>query len=402
MARNGSSDDLRRGGGGHHKVTPVELFFDLVFVFAITQLSHALLADVSLGNAFQLAILLFAVWWVWIYTSWVTNWLNPDLVAVRLMLFAMMLAGLAMSAAIPKAFGERGLVFGAVFALLHVGRTLFGLWAVKGHDPHLARNFERILVWLVASGIFWIAGGLVEGERRIMLWLIALTIEFIAPMFGYYSPWLGRSHTSDWQVSGEHMAERCGLFIIIALGESILITGATFAGLEWKATTIIAFCVAFAGSVAMWWIYFNIGAEEATHRISHTKDTGALARSAYTYLHLPIVAGIVVGAVGDELVVAHPYGHTDMKIAATIIGGAALFIFGNILFKHATAGRWPLSHLVGLALLALSVLAVPYIWPVALAAIVTSILILVAVWETLSLGTTRQLMIKLEAGAPKH
>lgn len=402
MARNGSLIDLRRGEGAHHKVTSVELFFDLVFVFAITQLSHALLADVSVANTFQLAILLFAVWWVWIYTSWATNWLNPDFVAVRIMLFVLMLAGLAMSAAIPKAFGERGHIFGIAFALMQVGRTAFAVWAVKSHDPHLARNFERILLWLCISGIFWVAGGFAAGQQRIALWLIALLIEFAGPLTGYYSPWLGRSRTTDWHVSGAHMAERCGLFIIIALGESILVTGATFAGLEWKPTTIMAFCVAFTGSVAMWWIYFNVGAEEATHHISHAQDTGAMARSAYTYLHLPIVAGIVVTAVGDELVLAHPYGHTDMKTAATVIGGVALFLVGNILFKHATAGRWPFSHLVGLTLLALSMLAVPYVWPVVLAAIVTCILIIVATWETLSLGTTRQLMVKLESRATKH
>ncbi|MGL5736537.1 MAG: low temperature requirement protein A, partial [Beijerinckiaceae bacterium] len=331
--------DLRRAEGRHHKVTSVELFFDLVFVFAITQLSHALLADVSIANALRLTLVLLAVWWVWMYTTWVTNWLDPDYVPVRIMLFVLMLAGLVMSAAIPKAFGDLGLIFGAAYAAMQVGRAAFALWAFWRHDAGQRHNFQRILIWLVASAILWIAGGLAEGQTRVLIWVTALGIEFLAPVAGFYTPVLGRSQTSDWNVSSEHMAERCGLFVIIALGESILVTGATFAGLEWKPTTISAFGVAFIGSVAMWWIYFNAGAEEATHHFAQASDPGSMARLAYTYLHIPIVAGIVVTAVGDELSLAHPYGHTDMKTAATLIGGPALFILGNILFKHATAGR---------------------------------------------------------------
>lgn len=394
--------DLRRGEGAHHKVTSVELFFDLVFVFAITQLSHALLADVSIANSLRLSIVLLAVWWVWMYTTWVTNWLDPDYVPVRLMLFVLMAAGLVMSAAIPKAFGERGLIFGVAYASMQVGRAAFALWALWRHDTRQRLNFLRILAWLCVSGVLWIAGGLAEGQTRVLIWLTALSIEFLAPVAGFYTPVIGRSQTTDWNVSSEHMAERCGLFVIIALGESILVTGATFAGLEWKPSTIAAFAVAFVGSVAMWWIYFNAGAEEATHHFAHAADTGRVARLAYTYLHIPIVAGIVVMAVGDELSLAHPYGHTDMKTAATVIGGPALFVLGNILFKHATAGRWPLSHLVGLACLGLSCLTVPYVWPVVLAAIVAAILVLVAVWETVSLGTTRTVVKKLQSKATAH
>jgi low temperature requirement protein LtrA len=146
------------------KVTMVELFFDLVFVFAVTQLSHTLLANLTLVGVLQVSLLLLAVWWVWIYTSWVTNWLDPDRVPVRLCLFVMMLAGLLLSVSIPRAFADRGLLLAGVYVFMQVGRTLFFLWAVRGAPRGMVRNFQRIAAWLILSGVFWIAGGLVAGS----------------------------------------------------------------------------------------------------------------------------------------------------------------------------------------------------------------------------------------------
>jgi low temperature requirement protein LtrA len=198
-------------------------------------------------------------------------------------------------------------------------------------------------------------------------------------------PGLGRSSTTDWSIEGSHMAERCALFVIIALGESILVTGATFAGLAWTAEHTGAFLVAFAGSVAMWVIYFNIGAERGTRLIASSADPGRLARNGYTYLHIVIVAGIIVTAVGDELVLHHPGSHTDIKTAMVLIGGPALYLVGNALFKWLSAVYLPLSHLIGLGLLALLILAVPVITPLLLSAAITAVLMLVAAWESISL-----------------
>ena len=387
----GISQDLRRPAtSGHQKVTMVELFFDLVFVFAITQLSHALLADVTVANGLRIGLLLLAVWWAWIYTSWATNWLDPDKALVRFMLFVLMLSGLVMSAAIPRAFTERGLAFALAFVVIQVGRTAFACWALRRHSDSHFRNFARITCWLALSGVFWIVGGLAEGNLRLTCWLIALAIEYAAPALGFWTPNLGRSTTRDWDIDPAHMAERCSLFVIIALGESLLVTGATFEKAVWKPTTMMAFVVAVVGTIAMWWVYFNIGAEEATHRFKRAENPGSIARLAYTYLHLPIVAGIVVAAVGDELVLAHPYGPIDTKTAATLIGGPFLFIGGTLLFKRATAGRWPLSHLVGLCLLLLTILTVPFLWPLGVAVLCAGILVLIAIWETLSLRAVKK------------
>jgi low temperature requirement protein LtrA len=369
----------------HAKVSFVELFFDLVFVFAITQISHSLLEHFTLQGLAQAALLLGAVWWVWVYTSWVTNWLDPDSAPVRLMLFALMFAGLLLSTSIPEAFGEKGLVFAGAYAAMQIGRSVFTLLSLKGRSPANYRNFQRITAWLVLTGMLWIAGGLVEGQARFALWALALGIELVLPSIGFRFPGLGRSTTADWDIEGGHLAERCGLFIIIALGESVLVTGATFAKLAMTPETVLAFANSFASSVAMWWIYFNIGAERASHRIAHSDDPGRIARIAYTYIHLLLVAGIILVAVADEFVLAHPAGHTEAKVAIAVIAGPACYVLGNLLFKKATAGWYPLSHLVGLALFALLVPAATILSPLALSLAATLVLIVIATWETLSL-----------------
>lgn len=372
-----------------NRVSMVELFFDLVFVFAVTQLSHALLDDLTPTGALRTLLLFLAVWWLWIFTSWVTNWLDPDRAPVRVMLFALMLGGLLLSSSIPQAFGERGLVFGAVFALMQVGRSAFVAWAMyRDRRVVLFRNFVRISLWLLLSGAFWIAGGLADGATRAIWWLLAVGIEYAAPMLAFPVPGLGRSTTADWDVDGHHLAERCALFVIIALGESVLVTGATFAAHAWNSATVAAFVVAFLGSVAMWWIYFDTGAERASHRIAHSDDPGRQARLAYTYIHLLIIGGVIVCAVADELVLAHPDHATDAGLAA-ILGGPALYLAGNALFKWASNNRRgpPLSHLVGLALLAMLVpAAYAHLFSaLALGAATTGVLLVVATWETMAL-----------------
>jgi low temperature requirement protein LtrA len=369
----------------HARVTFVELFFDLVFVFAVTQLSHSLLAHLTLIGLVHAALLFMAVWWVWVFTSWVTNWLNPETTPVRLMLFALMLAGLVLSTSIPHAFEAKGLAFAGAYVFMQVGRCLFMLWALKGRSPGNYRNFLRITSWLALAGVFWIAGGLAEGGWRLGLWLVALAIEYVSPSVNFWTPGLGRSTTAEWDVEGAHMAERCGLFIIIALGESILITGAKFGNLSWTPTTVAAFLVAFVASVAMWWVYFNIGAERASRHIAGSADPGRVARLAYTYMHLPLVAGIILAAVGDELVLVHPTGHTDAKTAAVLVAAPALYLAGNLLFKRATATSPALSHMIGLGLLALLIPVSTLVQPLTFSAATTAVLVLVAAWETISL-----------------
>jgi low temperature requirement protein LtrA len=176
-----------------------------VFVFAVTQLSHTLVADLTLTGMLRVTLLLLAVWWVWIYTSWVTNWLDPERIPVRACLLVLLVAGLVMSVSIPHAFDELGLYFAGAYAFMQVGRTLFFLWAVRGGPATLLQNFQRILVWLGTSGALWIAGAYCEGWSRFGLWLVALAIEFAGPWCYFAVPGLGRSTTADWNVHGGHL-----------------------------------------------------------------------------------------------------------------------------------------------------------------------------------------------------
>ena len=375
----------QRGHADSGKVGMVELFFDLVFVFAVTQLSHALLKNLDAQGALQVGLLFLETWWVWIYTVWATNWFDPDKKAVRAALFALLVAGLLMSVSIPRAFTDLGWLFGASIMLQQFGRALAMLAACRGEDGALRRNFLRISIWIGCSGLLWVAGGLAAPESRMAWWLAALAVDLAAPMLYYLVPGLGRSTLADWNVDGSHMAERCALFVIIALGESLLVSGATFADLAFDAGTVLAFLLAVVGSILMWWLYFDHGLEQGHHRIVHSQTPGRHARNNYTYLHIPIVAGIIVGAVGDVLVLSHPYSGNPAAMTA-IIGGPLLFLAGTALFKWLAHTRaWPpLSHSLGvLLLLVLGALAIALQMTPLLATLGCVLALLcVAVWES--------------------
>jgi len=373
-----------RGQADSGKVGAVELFFDLVFVFAVTQLSHTLLKDLSLTGALQVGLMFLTTWWVWIYTTWVTNWLDPERIPVRSALFVLMIVGLMMSVSIPQAFGARGWLFAGSVVAQQVGRSLFALWALRD-IPNLRRNFLRIVAWTSTSAVFWLLGGFNESSMRGGFWLVALAIELLGPPLYFWTPGLGRSTSADWNVEGNHMAERGAGFVIIALGESLVVTVATFADMRLGAADTGIFLLAVLGSVLMWWLYFDQGAEQGHHRITHSHDPGRHARNIYTYLHVPIIAGIIVSAVGDELLQAHP-DHGDPAQMAAIVGGPWIFLVGTMLFKWVTHSRPypPLSHMTGVGLMtALALLATPLgLTPLVATAGTVIVLLLVAVWES--------------------
>jgi len=388
-SRNERSLFRTRGTAEGERVEYVELFFDLVFVFAVTRLSHMLLEDFSTAGALRVALLLGAVWWVWIYTSWVTNWLAPERLPVRLCLFVMMGAGLLLAVAIPEAFGEYALIFAACYVAMQLGRTAFFLWAARDGSVELRQAFWRIFVWFCVSAVFWLGGALLQ-QFQPLAWSLALFLELAAPAVYYWVPGMGRSHTQDWNIAGGHLAERCGLFVIIALGESLLLTGTAFADLEWSTHTpaaLLAFASAAVGTILMWWIYFDTGAHRAHHRIAHSSDPGQQGRLAYTYIHVLIVAGIIVCAVADELLLAHG-AHGETWIV--ILTGPLLYITGTALFKWVMNDRRapPFSHVAGFAML------LALVWPaynhrlttLSLGLATTGVLLVVAVWESLALG----------------
>jgi low temperature requirement protein LtrA len=346
---------LREPNTAHAQVGYIELFFDLVYVFAVTQLSHHLLGKLDWTGALETVILFLAVWWAWMYTVWATNWINPEHGANRLVLGALMVGSLVMSSTLPHAFAGAGLAFAIAYVCVQVGRSLYVSWALGEWRPGGKRTLMRIAVWFSVSAIPWIIGGLTAGhEERMLWWAGALAIESLGPICYYRVPCLGRSTVEDWTISGGHMAERCALFIIIALGEGVVIIGATFGGLEPTGAAIAAFLTTFLGSFAMWWVYFDIGAKRGAEHIEHHDSPGLVGRNAFTYWHIPIVAGIIVLAVGDELALTHPLEPAHAPVILVVVGGMTLFLGGTMFFKRISSGNpwFPLSHIVGLWLVA--------------------------------------------------
>ncbi len=372
---------LLRDRSGVQRVTNIELFFDLVYVFAVTQLSHYLLRDANLRGALQAGLLLAMVWLVWAYTTWVTNWLDPDQMAVRLLLVVLMLISLAMSASLPRAFEDLGLWVAAAYAIQQLGRTAFMVIALRGHP--LQRNFLRIGAWCLISSALAVAGGVAHGNARVLLWLGSVCVDLLGGVAGFATPGLGRSRTSDWTIEGGHFAERCQAFILIALGESVVIIGATLSGQKVTASSVTAFVVAFGGSVALWWLYFDRSAEAAAQLIARSQDPGRLGRSAYHLIHPVMVAGIIVAAAADDMVLSDPGAVASHPAVWMILGGPALFLAGHAAFKRVVWGHVPWSRLAGVVVLALLALASGSVPRLALSACAGAVVAVVAAADRL-------------------
>jgi low temperature requirement protein LtrA len=273
--------------------------------------------------------MLVALYWAWNYTTWMTNWFDPDTVPIRLVLVFVMAASLLMAVAIPEGFGEYALLFACGYSGLQIGRNAF----VVAVTPRgrFNQNFRQILAWSVLSAPLWVAGGIVDAEAlRWVLWLAALGIDLAGPLAAYWLPGAGTTPMSQWQIEGAHFGERFQLFVIIALGESIVLAGATASDTGLSVDVVAALLLAFLSSTALWWLYFGQVAGAVLERIrgATAEERGQIGRDIYTYLHLPIIAGIVLVAVGDELVIAHPIDDLHDAGALVALGGTALFLAG--------------------------------------------------------------------------
>ncbi len=375
-----TSTHLRPRGGEEQQTTAVELLFDLVYVFAITQLSHLVIAHLDLTGTAQAVFLLWVVWWAWIYTTWMVNWFDPRSGKVRLVLIGCTLASLLMAAAIPTAFGGNALLFAACYTALQVGRNVASV-SLLSRSHALRMVLERICVWSALSGVLWIAGGLAPASLRLAFWGPALLVDLAAPLLGYRTPGLGRAHTDDYPVEGGHFAERFQSFVIIALGESIVVTGASAAAKGLGGLTIVALGTAFLVSGGLWWLYFGEVAENSRAHLRSAADTGALARDAYTYLHLPIVAGIIMVAVGDDLLISSPDGALSAAGMTMTVGGPALYLAGESLFRLRMIGSVSAKRALAIVLLALFGAAAGGLPALAVSVVVAALLGALAAWE---------------------
>ena len=309
-----------RGDVDGQPTTTIELFFDLVYVFAITQLSHLILDDLSVAGVAHAAFLLLIVWWAWIYTTWMANWFDPASPAVRSVLTGVMLASLLMAAALPGAFGDDGVLFAVSYVVLQVGRNAAAA-ALLARDHPLREVFERLLVWSVVSGALWLAGASLDGDARLLLWMPggrARPLRTVCRVLdsprrspgderlGHRGRPLHRAlravhHHRARRVDRRHRRNR--------RGRRAHHHGRARAG-----------CGVPADRRAV--VAVLRRAFRATHAVMRScEDPGRLARDAYTYLHVPIVAGIIAAAVGDDLLIAHPSSAAHGIAVALVLGG---------------------------------------------------------------------------------
>ncbi len=367
-----------RSDEARDRVTNVELFFDLVYVFAVTQLATLLLEDVSVRGALETAVVLAMVWQIWVYTTWGVNYLDPDKLPTRVMLLVAMIASLVLASGIPQAYGDQGALVAGTYVTVQLARPLYIIWALRGDVLQMV--FIRILPWSAVSSVLLVLGAMAREDLRAAFWAAGIAIDLVAAAFGFWVPGLGRSKTTDWTISGAHFAERCQAFVLIALGESlVVIGGAHLQHPDFR--DIAAVAVAFAGAVALWWIYFDRHAADSAARIEASDDPGRLARDAFHWVHIALIGGIIVTAAADEFLLHDPGQDARGPIQWLVLGGTALFLGAHALFKAVVwrVASWPriIAVLVLLALVPLG----PHLTVLGLGAVTLAIVVAVAITD---------------------
>ncbi|MWB97252.1 low temperature requirement protein A [Agromyces seonyuensis] len=363
------------------RVTYVELFFDLVFVFALTQLGAVLYEQQTLLGAIEGVILLCALWWAWVSTTWLTNWLDPTAVPVRAFVILLAFVVFTASVAIPEAFGERAWVFAVAYTGLQVGRAVFLVLATRAHEPAASREFRQVLSWTLVGSALWIGGAFLPLPAQVACWAAAIGIELLGSILGYPVPGAGRIELAGRDASGPHIAERAALFVLIALGEGLLVTGFELAAAETTPETIVSFVSAFVAAAACWWIYFDHGERVGSEAMEAAEAPARLARTAYTWVHLAIVGGIVLLGVGDKEVLGHPDEQSPPAVVL-VLGGPALFLVGTLLFRWVLEHRLVIAQACGLAALVVAAAVSPLLEPVSTGVLGSAVLLATAVGET--------------------
>jgi low temperature requirement protein LtrA len=372
---------VSREPGAERAVTPLELFFDLVYVFAIGELSHHLLEHVDLRTGAETVIMALAVVYAWYMTAWGANWLEPDRLPVRVMLVGLMFASLLMSVGIADAFDGRAWLFVTGYLVLQVGRSAFLIVALRGRA--LGEHFVNDLFWELLTGVLWVAGAIADGDARLVLWGLAVVATHGGVWALHWLPGRGRridlGHTG---IAGAHLIERFRLFFIIALGETVLTTGNAFTDEPFELERLLALVIAFTGTVALWWCYFQRAEPIGVEVAEAADDAGAVGWWGTVTLTLIVLALIGV-AVGDELAIAHPGDDATLGFTVLTFGGPALFLLAQVFFLREAVGHVPRSRPLGLAALAVLALATAPLTLIVGIAASSAVLVAVAVADTM-------------------
>jgi low temperature requirement protein LtrA len=360
-------------------VTPLELFFDLVYVFTVSQLARHLVDHVDARGMAETLVLTLAVMYAWFMTVWTSNWLDADRQPVRLLLLTLMFASLVMATSISGAFGDRAGLFVVGYLAIQIGRTAFAVVAFRGHRLHM--HFTNALVWEIGTAPIWIAGIATGSSGRLVLWAVAVLITYGGVIAGHPLPGRKSPFSTDSQIYAEHLLERFRLFFLIALGETVLTLGNAFAGEPVAADRLLVLAVAFTGSVALWWCYFHRAEEIGVRAVKETDNPSRIV-AVGNYTLILMVIGIIAIAVGDELAIADPGGPADLDVIVLVFGGPAIFLLSQMGFMRRATGRAPTSRILAcLGLFALAIATAPFTLLVAVAA-ATAVLVAVAIADT--------------------
>ncbi len=357
------------------QVTPLELFFDLVFVFATTQVTSLLADDPTWGGVLRGMLILAALWWAWAVYAWLTSSMDVDEGGVRLTMLASMGAMLIVALAVPGAFGDDAVLFGAAYLLVRVLHLVLSAIVVR-EDPERRSALIRFAPTAIAGPLLLVVAGFLEGNERIAVWVIALAIDYLGPVV------IGVGQ--GWRVAPEHFAERHGLIILIALGESIIALGVG-AGLELTAGVVVGAALGIVVVSALWWLYFDVAAIIARSRLLQARGLALhrLALHAYSYLHLPMVAGIVLFALGLKTTLGHVGDELDTVSAVGLCGGAALYLLGHVAFLFRMTGRVFRRRTIGTVVLLALIPAALVIPALAALALVSAVCSAVVAYEAL-------------------
>lgn len=372
-------------------VTPLELLFDLVYVFAVSQLSVNLIEHLDGRGIAQTVVLTLAAMYAWFMTVWTSNWLDVERRPVQLMLLGLMFASLLMSTSIVGSFGDspwpwiddRAALFVVGYLAIQLGRTLFALAAFRGHRLHA--HFFNALVWELGAAMIWVAGLAVDGDARLAIWALAVAVTYGGVIAGHPLPGLRSPFGSDSQIYAEHLLERFRLFFLIALGETVLTVGNAFAGVPVVLETLLALTAAFVGTVSLWWCYFHRAERLGADAAMEAGDASRIV-AVGNYALIAMVLGIVAIAVGDELALADPSVNFGDRTTATVLvfGGPALFLFAQLGSLWQATGAIQRSRALGCAaLLLLAIASAPFNIIVAVAC-ASAVLLAVAISDTLA------------------
>jgi low temperature requirement protein LtrA len=375
---------VARAPGAERVVSPFELFFDLVYVFALGQLSHHLLEHVDLRTGAETAIMALAAVHAWYMTAWAANWLEPDRLPVRLCLVGLMFSSLLMSVAIADAFGGRAWLFVTGYLILQLGRLAFLIVALRGQP--LGEHFVNDLAWELLAGGLWVAGAITDGDARLVLWGLAVVAAYGGVLALHWLPGRGqRVDLAHADVAAGHLIERFRLFFIIALGETVLTMGTAFTDEPFELERLLALAIGFTGTVALWWCYFQRSEIVGAAAAETAEGAGAVGYWGTWTLTLIVLALIGI-AVGDELAIAHPDDDATAGFTILTFGGPALLLLAQIIFTREAVGHVPRSRPLALGALAILAVVTSPLTLIVWIAASSAVLVAVAIADTMGEG----------------